>query len=98
MSGRFKPSGHFHGSLRACLAEKRATGHLKRIKRGIYLPVSHKALTPEEAYADPWSILPAVFPQSYIGGWSAANFWQLTEQIFNTTCVLTPTPVSSGSP
>ena len=49
-------------------------GHLKRIKRGVYLPVSHKALTPEEAYADPWSILPVVFPQGYIGGWSAANF------------------------
>lgn len=72
-------------------------GHLKRIKRGVYLPVSHKALTPEEAYADPWSILPVVFPQGYIGGWSAANFWQLTEQVFNITCVLTTTHVPHRS-
>jgi predicted transcriptional regulator of viral defense system len=68
-------------------------GHLKRIKRGVYLPVSNKALTPDESYADPWTVLPVVFPKSYIGGWSAANFWQLTEQIFNTTCIITTTRV-----
>src|SRR5206468_861079 len=30
---------------------------------------------------------------AYIGGWSAAEHWGLTEQLFRSTCVLTSRPV-----
>lgn len=62
--------------------------HLLHLKRGVYLPVSHKGLTPEESFSDPFVVIPAVFPRSYIGGWSMANHWGLTEQLFQNVSVL----------
>ena len=64
-------------------------GHLLKLKKGIYLPVPHKGLSAEETFADPWPIIPMLFPDSYVGGWSAANYYGLTEQLFNTTCLIT---------
>jgi predicted transcriptional regulator of viral defense system len=64
--------------------------HLVRLKRGIYLPISHKGLTPEESFGDPFLVVPAIFlNSSYIGGWSMASYWGLTEQIFQVVVVLT---------
>jgi predicted transcriptional regulator of viral defense system len=68
-------------------------GHLYKLKKGFYLPVTHKGLTAEESFSDPWVIVPIIFPGSYIGGWSAANYWGLTEQLFRTTSLLTIRPV-----
>lgn len=79
-------------SIRLARYEKQ--GHLKRIKRGLYMPVYERFLSPDESLSDPWKIVPSLFPNGYIGGYSAANFWQLTEQIFETTVVLTPNPVA----
>lgn len=64
-------------------------GHLYMLKRGIYIPVAHKGLAPDEAFTDPWIIVPTMFANSYIGGWSAANFFGLTEQLFQVTCLIT---------
>jgi len=38
---------------------------------------------------DPWLIVPSLFGPAYIGGWTAAEHWELTEQIFRSVCVLT---------
>jgi predicted transcriptional regulator of viral defense system len=38
---------------------------------------------------DAWVIANALFTPCYIGGWSAAEHWQLTEQVFSETAVLT---------
>jgi len=38
---------------------------------------------------DPWIIAERLFSPCYIGGWSAAEYWDLTEQIFRTVVVLT---------
>lgn len=65
-------------------------GSVKRIKPGIYIPVRERFLSPEESFSNPWLIVPSVFPNSYNGGWSAASHWGLTDQLFETTCVLTP--------
>ena len=36
-----------------------------------------------------WVLARAVFEPCYIGGWSAAEHWGFTEQIFNSTMVFT---------
>jgi predicted transcriptional regulator of viral defense system len=38
---------------------------------------------------DAWVIADKLFSPCYIGGWSAAEYWDLTEQIFRTVIVLT---------
>lgn len=39
--------------------------------------------------ADPWILVPTLFGQCYIGGWTAPLHWELTEQLFNETVVFT---------
>ena len=34
-------------------------------------------------------LVPTLFGQCYIGGWTAAHHWELTEQLFNETFVFT---------
>ena len=38
---------------------------------------------------DPWVLAREAFSPCYIGGWSAAEHWGLTEQLFRSTLVLT---------
>jgi predicted transcriptional regulator of viral defense system len=64
-------------------------GWLRRIRRGLYCPVDLAAETPDEGFLDPWVIASQIFSPCYIGGWSAAKHWDLTEQIFESTIVLT---------
>lgn len=72
------------------LAALAREGWLSRIRRGFYLilPVeaaSAEVTTPE----DPWSIASVLYAPCYIGGWSAAEHWGLTEQLFRSTFVAT---------
>jgi predicted transcriptional regulator of viral defense system len=75
------------------LARWHAQGWLKRLRRGIYAPVPLISLGQDQILEDPWVIVPALFGPAYIGGWSAAEHWGLTEQIFRGVCVLTVRPV-----
>jgi predicted transcriptional regulator of viral defense system len=38
---------------------------------------------------DPWVLVPSLFGRGYIGGWTAAHHWDLTEQLFNETLIFT---------
>ena len=40
-------------------------------------------------------VVPELFGPAYIGGWSAAEHWGLTEQLFRSVCVLTTRPIRS---
>ena len=64
-------------------------GWLSRIKRGIYVPVPLEASSTNVTLDDPWQIAVSLYSPCYIGGWSAAEHWDLTEQIFRTTIVIT---------
>lgn len=64
-------------------------GWLDRVRRGLYLPVPLGAYRPGEAHQDPWVVADTVFEPAYIGGWSAAEYWDLTEQIFHDVLVAT---------
>jgi predicted transcriptional regulator of viral defense system len=68
---------------------------LKRLRRGLYAPVP-LALRPEEqVLEDPWTLVPELFTPCYIGGATAAQHWDLTEQLFRTIFVYTVRPVRS---
>lgn len=71
------------------LARWAKQGWLTRIKRGLYAVVPIEATTTNQALEDAWVIVPELFSPCYIGGWSAAEHWDLTEQIFRNICVLT---------
>jgi predicted transcriptional regulator of viral defense system len=63
---------------------------MRHARRGLYfvLPLESepgRPATPD----DPWVVAREAFSPCYIGGWSAAEHWGLTEQIFRSTLVLT---------
>ncbi len=62
---------------------------LYRIKRGIYIPVPIESSGGEPAIEDPWIIAAVVFSPCYIGGWTAAGYRDLSEQLFKSICVIT---------
>jgi len=64
-------------------------GWLRRVGHGLYVPVPLDLAGSEQVVADPWVLVPTLFGQSYIGGWTAAHHWELTEQLFNETLVFT---------
>jgi predicted transcriptional regulator of viral defense system len=64
-------------------------GWLRRVRRGVYAPVPLDTLAREQVLADPWILVPRLFDPAYIAGWSAAEHWELTEQIFRSVCVVT---------
>jgi predicted transcriptional regulator of viral defense system len=71
------------------LSRWRLQGWLRRVGHGLYVPVPLDLAGSEQIIADPWVLLPALFGQCYIGGWTAAHHWELTEQLFNETVVFT---------
>lgn len=64
-------------------------GWLQRLKLGVYsiIPLEAESATPIPE--DAWSIAMELFSPCYISGWTAAEHWELTEQIFNATVVFT---------
>ena len=64
-------------------------GWLSRVKRGIYVPVPLQSSTSDVMVDEPGVLAKRMFSPCYIGGWSAAEHWDLTEQIFNSVLVLT---------
>ena len=65
-------------------------GWLRRVRRGLYIPVFLEAERPGSWSEDPVFLADLVWGPCYFTGWTAASHWGLTEQIFRTT-VLKPT-------
>ncbi|CAN5692493.1 type IV toxin-antitoxin system AbiEi family antitoxin domain-containing protein [soil metagenome] len=64
-------------------------GWMRRIGQGLYVPVPIDLAGIEQVVSDPWMLVPSLFGEAYIGGWTAAHHWDLTEQLFNETVVFT---------
>ena len=64
-------------------------GWLTRIRRGLYAIVPIDAVDNQQALEDGWVLAPELYSPCYIGGWSAAEYWDFTEQLFRDVCVLT---------
>lgn len=75
------------------LARWQQQGWLRRVGHGIYAPVPIDALSTEQVLKDPWVLVPALFSPCYIGGWTAAEHWDFTEQLFRSIFVSTARPV-----
>ena len=64
-------------------------GWLDRVRRGVYLPVPLDSHRSGRAHMDSWVVGSSVFEPAYIAGWSAAEHWDLTEQIFRSVLMAT---------
>ena len=81
--------GLTHTTAARRLAAWSRAGWLARVRRGAYVPVPIESASADVALEDPWSVATAMFAPCYIGGWSAAEHWGLTEQLFGSLCVMT---------
>ena len=68
-------------------------GWLRRVGSGAYVAVQLDSLESEQVLDDPWVLVPALYAPAYIGGWTAAEHWDLTEQMFRQILVMTAQPV-----
>ncbi len=65
-------------------------GWIARVKRGVFAIRPLEApMGTELAEEDPWVVAARAFSPCYVGGWTAANHWGLTEQLFKTTLIVT---------
>ena len=67
-------------------------GWLQRVKRGVYTVVPLSALSLTSANEESWTLASKLFEPAYISGWSAAEHWDLTEQIFNSISLVSQNP------
>jgi len=74
------------------LARWQQQGWLRRVGPGLYAPVPVDAITSEQVLKDPWVLVPALYAPGYIGGWTAAEHWNFTEQLFRSIFVFTAQP------
>lgn len=82
---------------RTFLAYLVARKWLTRIRRGLYATVPLGTSAPSEWREDPWVVAVHIFPPCYVGGWSAAEHWGLTEQIFRDVIIVTAKSVRARS-
>lgn len=66
-----------------------ANGWLYRMRKGVYASVDITASSSDHSLIDPWVVANELFTPCYIGGWSAAAHWGFTEQIFESTLIIT---------
>jgi len=64
-------------------------GWLSRVTRGLYVPLPLEAERTTRPLEDPWLIADRLYSPCYIGGFSAGEHWDLTDQIFRTIIVIT---------
>lgn len=66
-----------------------ARGWLSRVRHGLYVVVPLGAGEPSDWREEPWVVATTVFDPCYMGGWSACEYWSLTEQVFRAVQVHT---------
>lgn len=78
-----------HREVTRKLARWAEMGWLRRVRRGLYIPVPVEAENPAAWSEDALYLADAVWTPCYFTGWTAANHWGFTEQVFRTTVVKT---------
>jgi predicted transcriptional regulator of viral defense system len=71
------------------LARWREQGWISRVGAGAYVPASIDTLGSDRVLDDAWVLVPALFSPGYVAGRTAAEHWDLTEQIFKDIVVIT---------
>ncbi|GEM_PF-148096 len=72
-------------------------GWLRRVGRGAYVPVALDSLSSQHVLDDAWVLVPSLFAPAYVGGRTASEYWDLSEQIFNDIVVITTQTVRHKS-
>lgn len=67
-------------------------GWLRRLRRGVYAVVPLSSRSGEPVVEQPFAVAMELFAPCYISGWTAAEHWDLTEQIFNAVVVYSAKP------
>ena len=86
-----------HTAAAKLLSRWSGQGWLRRVGPGAYAPVSLDSLDSEIVLDDPWILVPTLYDSAYIGGRTAAEYWDLTEQIFQDIVVMTERPIRAKS-
>lgn len=73
-----------------------AQGWLRRVRRGLYIGVPVEAAHPASWSEDPLVVAAEVWP-CYFTGWTAANEWALSDQVFRTTVLKTTSRVRASN-
>jgi predicted transcriptional regulator of viral defense system len=76
-------------NARRLLANLADRGWLSRIRRDSYAAVPLGATSPSEWREDPWVVGATVFTPCYLGGWTACEHWEFTDQLFRDIIVVT---------
>ena len=71
------------------LARWASQGWLRRVRRGLYVPVPVGVVDPAHWSEDAVMIADELWAPCLFTGWTAANQWGLTEQVFRTTVLKT---------
>lgn len=71
------------------LARWAEDGWVRRVRRGLYIGVPVDAANPAAWSEDALAVASAVWSPCYFTGWTAANHWALTDQVFRTTVLKT---------
>lgn len=71
------------------LARWEREGWLRRARRNLYIPVPVDAENPAAWSEDVLYIADAIWTPCYFTGWTSANHWGLTDQVFRTTVLKT---------
>jgi predicted transcriptional regulator of viral defense system len=71
-------------------------GWVRRVRRGLYIPVPLDAQDPARWTEDALFVAHTLWSPCYFTGWTSANHWALTEQTFRTTIVKTTQGVRSS--
>lgn len=73
-----------------------ADGWVRRVRRGMYIGVPVEAANPAAWSEDALIVAAAVWAPCYFTGWTSANHWALTDQVFRTTVLKTTARVRSS--
>lgn len=77
------------------LARWHAQRWLQRVGHGLYTAIPLDSRATEQVLEDPWVLVPSLFGTAYVGGWTAAEHWDLTEQLFRDIFVFTTKAIRS---
>ena len=73
-------------------------GWVKRIKRGIYVPIPLDSTTSKIVVEEPFLIADKIYSPGYIAGFSAIKYWDFTEQIIESVTYFTTNKVKNRTP
>lgn len=71
-------------------------GWVRRVRRGLYIGVPVDASNPAAWSEDALIVAAKVWSPCYFTGWTSANHWALTDQVFRTTVLKTTERVRSS--